>query len=132
MPSENDYRGLMTQEELREIAVSQEYRSQEYAEARKAAGKAKVSLDLLLTASLGDIQDRKKNVGIEMAYLMLCEPCWVAGTDKSEVARGLYREWQEQEAIYKGLERIIEAHASRLMFEMAIMKYNQIGERYGK
>lgn len=122
---------MIDAKELRDIAIEQTKRCVEYAEARGKAGRAKVALDMLLAAGLKGIRANKPNVGIDLAYIILCEPVWLAGTDQSEAARSFYAEWQEQESVYKGLERVIDAYQSRIMMEMALMKHQQIGERHG-
>lgn len=108
---------------IRTIAQEQRKHAENYADARKKAGVAKVSLELLLTAGLPSIRKEKKNVGIEMAMMMLME--------FDLEARKFYKEWQEQEAIYKGLEKLLEAHATRISFEQSVLKYIHTGEKYG-
>jgi hypothetical protein len=109
--------------DLRDLAKGQTERADEYCRARRAAGEAKVALDLLLTAALPGIRAEKRNVGMDMAYLMLIE--------RQEAARGYFEDWQKNEAAYKGLERLLDAYASRIMMELSILKRQADGERYG-
>lgn len=108
---------------LFQLAETQKNNANKYFACRHIAAKAKVDIEILLTASLSAIRSEKPNCGIEMAYMMLME--------KSEEARKLYREWQENEAKYKGLERILEAQATEIMFYQSFMKWQKEGETYG-
>lgn len=110
-------------QELSKVADQQIKVAEEYALARKEAGDAQASLDLLVAAELSTLRGQKKNLGIEMARLMLIE--------ESLAARSFYEQWIKKEAIYKGLEKILEARASKISLEQSIMKYQKEGERYG-
>jgi hypothetical protein len=109
--------------DLRELAKEQAKRADEYCIARRAAGEAKVKLDLILTAYLPGIRMNKPNAGIEMAHQMLMERC--------AEAKEYYEIWQKEEANYKGLEKLLEAYASRIMLEMSILKRQAEGEKWG-
>jgi hypothetical protein len=109
--------------DLRGIAQGQVERAEKYAQARERAGRAESQLKIILASKLKNIRKEKKNVGIDMAILMLCED--------DEVARKLSKELIEQEAIYKGLERVLDAVASVLIFEQSLMKFVGNGEKYG-
>lgn len=109
--------------ELRRIADIQITNAQKYSEARKKAGAAKTALDMMLTANLRDIRAEKPNVGIDMAYLMLIEI--------NEAAKSFYQDWVENEAIYKGLERLLDAYSSKLIMEQSLLKHVREGERFG-
>lgn len=109
--------------ELNEIAKNQVKFAKEYLEARKKAGEAKSSLDLLLAANLKDIRKRKSNVGYAVAKLMLCED--------NSVAQALYKEEITETAKYKGLEKLIESLQSRISLEQSVMKYIHRGEHFG-
>ena len=110
-------------QELRDIAKAQADLALEYCKHRTLAGEAKTALDIILAANLPAIREEKSNVGIEMAYLMLLE--------YAPESKELFRTWQNNEAKYKGLERLMDARASRIMMEQSIMKWRQQGERYG-
>lgn len=109
--------------DLRDLAKEQAARAEEYCKARRAAGEAKVALDLLLCAALPGIRAEKSNVGEFMAYEKLME--------RQEAARGYFEAWQKEEAHYKGLERLLEAYESRIMLEMSIAKRQAAGEKWG-
>lgn len=108
---------------LRELADKQIKDADRYAETRRIAGKAESDLNILLTAYLPDLRQNKKNLGVEMARFMLMET--------NDVAKKLYAEWLENEAIFKGLEKLLEAQAAKLIFEQSIMKHRTDGERFG-
>lgn len=111
------------QQELSELASHQIKLAKEYAEQRTKSGNAKADLDLILTANIGYIREKKANVGMDMAYIMLME--------SSKAASNLYKEWQLSENNYKGLEKLIEAHQSKISLEQSIMRYIGQGEKYG-
>lgn len=110
-------------DDLRILADQQIECSERYYEARVAAGNARAELNLILAANLKDIRAEKPNVGIELAQLMLCET--------NETARHLMSEWQKNEGVYKGLERILDARASKIILEQTLMKRIREGEKYG-
>lgn len=109
--------------ELSKVAEEQRKHAKKYAEARARAGAAESQLKIMVAANLRDLREEKKNIGVEMAILMLMED--------NSTARDLYKEYIEQEAIYKGLEKLIDAYASKLITEQAIMKFVGAGERWG-
>ena len=109
--------------QLSEIASKQVEIAERYSKVRLESAKAESSLKIILTASLGELRKSKKNVGVEFAILMLCE--------ENEVAKRLYSEWITKEAEYKGLERLLDARSSQLIFEQSVMKFTKEGERYG-
>lgn len=109
--------------ELSDLATKQIENARLYRESREKSGIAKSQLYILLTAKLKELRGNKKNLGVEMAVLMLME--------ESHVAKDLYKEWTEQESRYKSLEKIIEAYASKISLEQSIMKYLRHGEDFG-
>lgn len=110
-------------EDLKKIADQQIKNAERYAVARRIAGEAEVGLNILLVTKLAEIREEKKGVGVEMAQLMLCE--------HDLVARGLLKEWKENEAIYKGLEKLLDATGAKLIFEQSILKHIKEGEKWG-
>lgn len=109
--------------ELSALSTQQIKNAERYSEARIFAGEAESHLKILLTAKLPELRGNKKNLGIEMAILMLMED--------SEVARKLYLDWVKWESVYKGLEKLIDAYSSKLIFEQSLMKFRKEGERWG-
>lgn len=108
---------------LREIARIQTDNAKKYSVARKEAGEAEANLKILLASKINKMREDKKNLGIDMAILILCSEC--------EESKNLYKEWITKEAIYKGLEKLIDATASKLIFEQSLMKFQHTGERFG-
>lgn len=109
-------------EGLRTLAQKQVDTANRYAIVRREAANAETDLKILLTAKLKELRGSKKNLGIEMAILMLCED--------NSVAVNLYNEWNKKEAEYKGLERLLEAQSSQLIFEQSLMKFQGAGEKW--
>src|SRR3990167_2016399 len=102
---------------IAELAKKQVKLAEEYAKQREIAGKAKTEMEIRLVVKLPHIRTQKANVGVDMANLMLMEI--------EPDTRTIYREWKEAEAKYKGLERILEANASVIMFHQSLMKYQK-------
>lgn len=114
---------IIKAQELSELASKQIELAQAYVEARQRAGEAKTSLELILTANIKDILDTKRNAGYEMALLILM-------ADNIE-AKEFFAEMRKYTEKYKGLEKLIEAHQSKISLEQSIMKYILKGETYG-
>ena len=108
---------------LSDLAQHQVETANRYANARKLSGRAERDLKIIIASEITKLRTIKKNIGIEFATLL------IVGQD--ETARILYAEWTEQEAVYKGLEKVLEAQASQLMWEMSLNKFQKEGERYG-
>ena len=110
--------------ELQMLANTQINLAEEYGRARVEATRAKIDLDILLVAELPHIREGRKSIGYEMSVLTLME--------NNTVAQNLYKVFKEQEARYKGLERLLKAHEGKSMLEMAMMKRDQTGEFTGR
>lgn len=109
-------------ENLRKLAQSQRDIADRYAKARELSGKAETDLKIIVASKINEMRKEKKNIGIEMAVLSII--------DSDSVAKGLYEEWHKNEAIYKGLERVLDANGSSLIFEQSLMKFVKDGERF--
>ena len=97
--------------------------AQEYDKQRIIAGNAKTELEIRLTSALPSIRLEKPNVGVEMAYLLLME--------FEPDTKNIYRQWKEAESKYKGIEKLIEAYASKISFQQSLMRYVSQGEKFG-
>ena len=111
------------QKELSDLCNAQIKLAQEYKEARVKAGQAKVKLNMLLVVRLKDFREKKKNIGMEMSVLMLCE--------ESEEARKYYHAFEYFTYSYKGLEVLINAHQNKISALQSLMRYVRQGEQYG-
>lgn len=114
---------IIQQKELSALCDKQIELAQKYADARKLATSAQIDLDILLVSSLKSIRAEKPNVGYEMAIRILME--------SNTVAQKLFAEMDKQTALYKGYERLIEAHQNKISALQSVMKYALKGERYG-
>src|SRR3990167_6144803 len=93
-----------------------------YKNARLAAGEAKKELEILLASKyLSDFRKEKKNLGYEMALLLLLE--------HEPSARETYEQFIREESKYKGLEKIIEAKQTKISFLQSLLKYQIRGEK---
>lgn len=110
-------------QELSVLADHQIKLAREYSNKRRIAGDLKTEIELMVTAKLGDIRGSKKNVGYDMAILMLLE--------MQPGVQEVYKRYRAAESDYKGLEKLIEAHQSKISLEQSIMKYIGQGEKYG-
>jgi hypothetical protein len=108
---------------LQEIAARQVADAERYATAREAAGKAELNLNVILISHIKDIRAAKKNVGVEFAQMLVC-------ADYSE-ALEFYREWKNNEATCKGLEKLIDARAGQLIMEQSLLKNEREGAKWG-
>jgi hypothetical protein len=97
-----------------------------YGKERKAFGIAKANLDVLLAGKLISMLGTKKNLGIEMAYLLL-----IAGDDRLVTER-VYQEMIHHENNYKALEKMIDAYHSKIMATQSIMRFKLEGEKGGR
>ncbi len=96
--------------------------SERYANSRGAFGRAKYKLHVILTANLSKIREQKSNVGMDMALLMLLEPNFLEDVYRQEVLQ-YYKDYIECEEAYKGLEHLIEATKTQIMYAQSVMKY---------
>jgi hypothetical protein len=110
-------------QEIAELAKKQTDLAWQYAQTRETATKAKTEMELRLISRLSTIRTQKANVGIDMSFLMLME--------LEPDTKTIYKEWKEAEAKYKGLEKILEANASIIMFYQSLMRYQKDGEKWG-
>lgn len=94
----------------------------EYEQARKKYGVAKYKLHVILTVNLHMIREKKSNVGMEMAILMMLEPGFLDEVFREEILK-YYKDFIECEEIYKGLEHRIEATKTAIMYAQSVMKY---------
>jgi hypothetical protein len=114
---------IVQQRELSALCDKQIDFAQKYADARRLASESQTSLDILLVASLKTIRQEKPNVGYEMAIRILMET--------NIVAQQLFVEMEKQTALYKGFEKLIEAHQNKISALQSLMRYVQKGEKYG-
>jgi len=99
--------------------------AREYTTARSEAYKNKYKLEMILVAHLSMIRSYKANVGVDMAFLMLLEPNFLSNPEHTAEAKGYYKAWKENEAKYKGLERLLGAVESKTTFIQSLMRYER-------
>lgn len=100
------------------ISIKLNEQSEEYAKARKFYGEAKYEFDIALAAALPNLRQKKSNIGIETAQIMILE-------GENEYIRDLYRDLIERENHYKGLEKIIDALKTQITLAMSLIKNTQ-------
>lgn len=100
-------------------AIAQELltKSNEYAQARMDYAAAKFQFDIELARNLPVLRERKPNVGIETATIIILE-------NMSNV-REIYRNLLEKENYFKGLEKIIDALKSQITLTQSLIKHTQ-------
>lgn len=100
--------------------ISQELleKSIEYSNARMDYANAKFSYDIFLAKYLPILREKKSNLGIETAQIMILE---LGITEINDV----YHMLIHKENYYKGLERIIDALKSQITLTQSLIK-NQI------
>jgi hypothetical protein len=85
---------------------------------------------MILVANLPKIRAIKPSVGIEMAMLMMMEDGFLSKEHQDEVKK-FYGTWLRAEAEYKGIEKILDATESKIMFTQSLMRYQKDGEARG-
>lgn len=108
--------------ELGKIANQQIELADKYALTREQAGQCECALELMVAERLDWFRAEKPNVGYDMAILMLIA--------ENNEAKQVFEQWKKLTAIYKGLEKQIEARQSIISYEQSKMKYILQGEKY--
>jgi hypothetical protein len=99
--------------------------SQRYALCRVESAKNKWKFEMVLTANLENIRKIKPNAGVELATLMLME---ILPKEQVDEVKNYYKLWLQNEAEYKGLEKILDATHTKIMYAQSLMKYTKEGE----
>lgn len=89
--------------------------AKQYRNSRIEATRAKIRFEVILSSRLEEYRLKKPNMGEKMAILTLL------GEGNKE-ANELYREYQEKEADYKGLERVIESLRGAVILNQSLIK----------
>ena len=92
--------------------------AEEYGKARTKSARAKVDFEILLTARMPELMEKKKNAGFDTLCLMLISI--------DESAKELYDDWKYSEARYKSLERLIDANQTKISFLQSALKHEQM------
>ena len=109
--------------EILELSQKQIELSQEYQKNCQKAGQAKLQLELILTGEklLSKYRQTRKNLGLEMAILMMIE-------EKGEDTRQIFKEYHEAESKAEGLKQLLNAYNSKIIAYESLMKYQLKGE----
>ena len=110
-------------EQMIEIADTQINLCKEAGRSRVKSKNAGKDLDILLVANMDAIRGTRKSISKEMARIELMK--------NNTVAQELFKVEVEEEARYKGLEKLADAHGSKLILMQSIMKRDDIGEKRG-
>lgn len=92
-----------------------------YATERMKFGQLESDLLMILATKIKSYTELKKNIGIEMAMLIM-----VGGSDKD--VQKMFADMKKSEHNYKALGVLVEAQQSAIMSIQSIMKYNKTGE----
>lgn len=98
-----------------EISIELNLKSIEYAKVRMEYAEAKFKFDILLATNLPILRQKKPNIGIETAQIMILE-------DASKDTLETYKELIIKENYYKGLEKIIDALKSQITLCQSLIK----------
>jgi hypothetical protein len=104
-------------QELNRISLEEERIANLYRDARISSAEAGYKISIKLAKNIDRIREGKKSIGYDMALIELLK-----GDDL--VIKEQYRIKEEEEANYKGLEKILDALAGRRIAIQGIMKYN--------
>jgi len=110
-------------EQLPGIAEQQRTNAENYMKFRVLSSDAETALDALLATNAARLTGDRKSISKENLILLL-----MATNDK---AREYYDEYKQNEASYKGLEKVLEAGAQQIMAIQSAMKYYGDGGRWG-
>jgi len=113
---------IYDRKELLAIAEARLKWAEEYRKARSLCGQRRQELNILLASKISKYRGMKKNLGYDMAVLMLLE--------ESTVAQEIYSEMTITEDKYKSLEPIMAALESKVMLYQSLMKWQATGDRY--
>lgn len=91
--------------------------SRQYRNAREASAQAECDLNVILASKLAEIREEKANVGLEMAHIMLME--------RDATSKELYVEYKKYEGLYKGLEKVIRALETKVIYIESVMKFER-------
>lgn len=96
----------------------------DYAKYVELEAKARFHFNLVLAAHFSSLREKKSNIGIEVASLMLIEPAFLPEDQRKEVCE-YYEDMLKYEAKSKGLAVIIDAVKGRLILNQSAMKHEQ-------
>ena len=100
--------------------------AKKYGEALQLSAQANIALDKELTTGSrmsNFISTKGKNIGRDMALLMLLEYAKTQGGAEEQRITALYTQAKEQEAIARAYEKVIETTAGKLSYNQSLMKY---------
>lgn len=108
------------EQEINRLSVSRIDLSNKYATERKAYGEAKAEIDILLTGYIIEMQEKVKSIGYERSLLTLV----AMKPEMKETYRATIKHFNN----YKAIERMIDAHDSRIMAIQSIMRFNRTND----
>ncbi len=112
------------------LLEAQQELGRQYLEARTSASEARISLYFILTQHLPTLRRNKRNIGIEMAELMLLEEGYLDEPQRAECI-DYWATYQRGTDKYKSIEKLMEANNTKIMFIMSLAKWQNTGEKYG-
>ncbi len=99
---------------LNEIIIQNSVNAREYAKAREKAALAKYKLDVIAGAKY-----LSKDLNVKAAY----EKALILVASENDCNKELYKDLLKYKAIYKGLEKVIEANAEQIRWAQSKMRY---------
>lgn len=118
-------------QECFELLKKQEELSKVYYDLRVSAAKAKYKFTAVLITHLPTLRTKKKNMGIDMAEMMLLEPNYLSEEQRKEVEE-YYQAYQLNTEQYKAIEKLLEINQTHISFIQSILKYVKEGETFGR
>ena len=105
---------LQEQARLDKIVIQNSTNAENYAKAREKAAVSKYKLDVMAGAKY--LSDK---LNVKAAY----EKALILIASENEDNKELYKDFLKYTAIYKGLEKIIEANADQIRWAQSKMKF---------
>ena len=110
------------EEELNDLTDRRIKLANKYATARKSYGEHKSELDLLLAGKILKMQEKKKNIGVEMALIMLIG-------EEGDWAKTAYAAMVKEYNNFKALERMLDAYDNKITAIQSILRFYRENER---
>lgn len=109
---------------IKEVIDHQIKLAKDYIKDMEIMSTNKTKFMLMLTANLPNIRRNKKNVGLDMAMLMLMEEGYLE-LEQRKAAEDYYYAYQQALDRCKGLEKLMEAYQQKVIFAQSQMKYEK-------
>jgi len=120
---------ILWDQKLSQLMADSFEASHAYKEARTQFESIGFEIEMALAKKIASYRVEKKNIGIEMARIMVLED---AIKEDNQEYIDKYEQYKESLGTYKGLDRVLESLRSGMVAIQSLMKYAGQGDMYGK